>query len=208
MRYTGPVCRLCRREGVKLFLKGDKCFTKCVLEKRKGIPGQHVKAYQSRKASEYHKRLREKQKLRRMIGLGESSFRRYFAHAAKRPGLTGEYLLRSLETRLDNVTQRLGFAISKVAARQIVLHGHITMNNRKTNVPSAHAKLGDAIGWSAAGRATEYFKVVSHTVESKAVPQWLDLNRNQMMGRVLSIPARSDMDSHVNEQAIVEFYSR
>lgn len=209
MRYTGPVCRLCRREGVKLFLKGDKCFTKCILDKRKGIPGMHVKAYQSRKASEYHKRLREKQKLRRMISLGESSFRRYFAMASKQPGLTGENLLRALETRLDNVTQRMGFSISKSAARQMVLHGHILVNGKAVNVPSYPVKPGDTVTLKESSRANPLFlRWWEQTHQSSAFPSWLDSNAPTFSGQVKSWPMRDEMSFPVNEQLIVELYSK
>ena len=208
-RYIGPVCKLCRREGVKLFLKGDKCFTKCVLDKRKSIPGEHGKAYQSRKASEYHKRLREKQKLRRMIGLGERPFRRYFALAAKRPGLTGENLLRYLETRLDNVTQRLGFAISKVAARQMVLHGHILVNGKAVNMPSYALKPGDTVSMKESSRANAvYQRWWEQSHQSLTIPSWLDSSAPSWSGVVKSWPMREDMSFPVNEQLIVELYSK
>ena len=210
MRYTGPVCRLCRREGVKLFLKGDKCFTKCVLDKRKGIPGMHVKAFSGgRKASEYNKRLREKQKLRRMIGVAEKPFRRYFAIAAKKPGLTGENLLRILETRLDNVSQRLGFAVSKVAARQMVLHGHILVNGKPVNVPSYQLKPGDAVSLKEGSRTNPlYMRWWEQTHQSSVFPSWLESNVQSWSGQVKSWPARDEMSFPVNEQLIVELYSK
>ena len=210
MRYTGPVCRLCRREGVKLFLKGDKCFTKCVLDKRKSLPGMHGKAYAGgRKASEYQKRLREKQKLRRMIGVSERPFRRYFASAARRPGLTGENLLRLLETRLDNVTQRLGFAISKVAARQMVLHGHLLVNGRSVNIPSFQLKPGDQVSLKEGSRSNALFlRWWEQTHQSSAFPSWLESNAANFSGQVKSWPMREEMSFPVTEQLIVELYSK
>jgi len=210
VRYSGPVCRLCRREGVKLFLKGDKCFTKCVLDKRKGVPGQHGKAFSGgRKASEYNKRLREKQKLRRMIGVAEKPFRRYFAIAAAKPGLTGENLLRILETRLDNVTQRLGFAISKVAARQMVLHGHMLVNGKAVNVPSYQLKPGDAVSMKEGSRANAlYARWWEQTHKTSVFPSWLESNVAAWSGQVKTWPARDEMSFPVNEQLIVELYSK
>ena len=209
MRYTGPVCRLCRKEGTKLFLKGDKCFNRCVLEKRPAPPGMHSKSRRPRKASEYSKRLREKQKLRRMIGIGEAPFRRYFAMAAAKPGLTGETLLRFLETRLDNVTQRLGFAISKVAARQMVLHGHIRVNGKSVNIPSYALKPGDKVSMKESSRANPlYAKWWEKTHEQPAFPSWLQSDAGSFSGEVKSWPMRDEMSFPVNEQFIVELYSK
>jgi len=210
VRYTGAVCRLCRREGVKLFLKGDKCFTKCVLEKRKNPPGMHVKTlFKGRKTSEYNKRLREKQKLRRMIGVTEKPFRRYFALAAKKPGLTGENLLRLLETRLDNVSQRLGFAISKVAARQMVLHGHILVNGKSVNVPSYPTQPGDSVSLKEGSRTNPlYMRWWEQSHKSSVFPSWLESNVQNWSGHVKTWPARDEMSFPVNEQLIVELYSK
>ena len=209
-RYIGPVCRLCRREGTKLFLKGQKCFTKCVLEKRKEIPGQHGKGRSRvRKPSEYSKRLREKQKLRRMIGVGERPFRRYFAWAASRPGLTGETLLRLLETRLDNVVQRMGFSISKVAARQMILHGHILVNGKTFNIPSYPVKPGDQIVLKEGSRTNVHFqKWWEQSHQSSSFPSWLDSQADTFSGQVKSWPSREEMSFPVNEQLIVELYSK
>ena len=168
----------------------------------------HTKPF-SRKASEYNKRLREKQNLRRMIGLGESSFRRYFTMAAKRPGLTGENLLRSLETRLDNVTQRLGFTISKVAARQMVLHGHILVNDKAVNVPSYPVKPGDTVTMKESSRANPVFlRWWEQTHKAMSFPSWLESNVSTFSGQVKSWPMRDEMSFPVNEQLIVELYSK
>lgn len=208
-RYTGPVCRLCRREGTKLFLKGDKCFTKCILEKRKETPGMHSKGRRPRKPSEYSKRLREKQKLKRQIGIGERPFRRYFDWAARRPGLTGENLLRFLETRLDNVTQRLGFAISKVAARQMVLHGHFLVNGKRVSVPSYPLKPGDKITLKESSRSNVlYQKWWEQSQQAATVPSWLEVQPAQFAGQVKSWPMREEMSFAVNEQLVVELYSK
>lgn len=207
-RYNGPVCRICRRHGEKLFLKGERCFSpKCGVEKRATPPGQHGTA-RRRKISERGLQLREKQKARSIFGVLERQFRRHYQEAVRRPGATGENLLRELELRLDNVAYRLGFADSRKQARQLVLHGHITINGRKNNVPSARTRPGDVVGWGEGSKDSEYYKVVTHTIESKSVPSWLDLDRATMAGRVVTLPERGEMDGHVNEQAIVEYYSR
>ncbi len=207
-RYNGPVCRICRRHGEKLFLKGERCFSpKCGVEKRATPPGQHGSA-RRRKISERGLQLREKQKARSIYGVLERQFRRHYQEAVRRPGATGENLLRELELRLDNIAYRLGFADSRKQARQLVLHGHVTINGRKTSVPSARTRPGDVVGWDPGSKSTEYYKVVTHTIESKSIPTWLDLDRATLAGRVLTLPERSEMDSHINEQAIVEYYSR
>ncbi len=207
-RYNGPVCRICRRHGEKLFLKGERCFSpKCGVEKRNAPPGQHG-ANRRRKISERGLQLREKQKARSIFGVLERQFRRHYQEAVRRPGATGENLLRELELRLDNIAYRLGFSDSRKQARQLVLHGHITLNGRRTSVPSARTRPGDTVGWDAGGKETEYYKVVTHTIESKSVPTWLELDKASMNGRVLTLPERSEMDNHINEQAIVEYYSR
>ena len=207
-RYNGPVCRICRRHGEKLFLKGERCFSpKCGVDRRNAPPGQHGQA-RRRKISERGLQLREKQKARSIFGVLERQFRRHYQEAVRRPGATGENLLRELELRLDNVAFRLGFADSRKQARQLVLHGHVLLNGRKTNVPSARTRPNDAVSFNPASRTTEYYQVMSHTIESKSVPTWLELDRTNLSGRVLTLPERSEMDSHVNEQAIVEYYSR
>jgi len=207
-RYIGPVCRLCRREGTKLFLKGEKCFTKCILEKRKGIPGMHVSG-RIKKASEYNKRLREKQKLRRMISVGERPFRNYFERASRLKGLTGENLLRLLETRLDNVTQRLGFAVSKAGARQIVLHGHILVNGKSVNIPSYQLKPGDSITLKENARTNPFYqKWWTESEKNSTIPAWLERETAQFTGKVKNWPMRDEMSFAVNEQLIVELYSK
>lgn len=206
-RYVGPVCRLCRREGQKLFLKGDKCFTpKCPVEKRKNPPGMH--GAMRRRLSDYGTRLREKQKARRMYGIFERQFRKYFELATSRPGVTGATLLQLLESRMDNVVYRLGFASSRAAARQIVRHGHFTLNGRKCDIPSALLDEGDVVCVSGNSRANEYFKTVSERLESVAVPNWLTVDREKFEGKVLALPSRQEIDADLNEQLIVEYYSR
>ncbi len=208
-RYTGAVCKLCRREGTKLFLKGEKCFSKCILDKRKEIPGQHGKGRFNRKQSEYAKRLREKQKLRRMIGISEKPFRHNFELAARQKGLTGENLLLLLETRLDNVTQRLGFTISKVAARQMVLHGHILVNGKSVNIPSFRVKPGDQVVLKESSRNNPVFKRWwEQTHQNLTLPSWLESNTADYSGKIKNLPSRAEMSFPVNEQLIVELYSK
>src|ERR687885_469271 len=206
-RYTGPVCKLCRREGMKLFLKGEKCFTKCTLERRPQPPGPHSQR-RGRKVSDYGMQLREKQRARRLYGVLERQFRRHFEAAERRPGVTGENLLRVLEMRLDNVVYRLGLADSRPQARQLVLHGHITLNGRRTDIASAQVKPGDTVAVHPASRNNEYFKTVADTLQRKAVPRWLDLDRNALSGRVSDRPSRQDIDINLNEALVVEYYSR
>ncbi len=208
-RYTGPVCRLCRREGQKLFLKGDRCYTqKCPIEKRKnaGAPGIHGAA--QRRLSDYGLRLREKQKARRMYGVLERQFRRYFRQASKRPGVTGEMLLQLLETRLDNVVYRLGLASSRAQARQLVLHGHILLNGHKCDVPSTQVRAGDTVSVKLRSRENEHFKAVAAQLDAITVPNWLSLDREQLAGRVVAVPTRDEIDAALQEQLIVEYYSR
>ena len=206
-RYTDAVCRLCRRQGEKLFLKGERCMSpKCAIERRNNPPGMH--AARRRKVSERGLQLREKQKARITYGVLERQFRRHYQEAVRRPGATGENLLQELELRLDNVIYRMGFADSRAQARQIVQHGHITLNGRKTNVASARLKAGDAVAWMAASKESEHYKTVAQAIESKAIPSWLILDQAQMAGRVLTMPTRQEIDVRVNEQAIVEWYSR
>ena len=208
-RYIGPVCKLCRIEGTKLFLKGDKCFSKCILEKRKEIPGQHGKGFRAKKVSEYHKRLREKQKLKRMIGVSERPFRRYFENASRKKGLTGENLLVLLETRLDNVVHRLGFSSSRVAARQMVLHGHVLVNGKAVNIPSYQLKPGDQVVLKEGSRENSHFKKWwEQTHESSNLPSWLESNFEKFSGQVKNWPLRDEISFPVNEQLIVELYSK
>ena len=206
-RYTGPVCKLCRREGVKLFLKGDKCLTKCTLERRNTKPGQHG-ASRARKESGYAKQLREKQRVRRTYGILERQFRKHFGAAARRPGKTSENLLQILEMRLDNLVYRMGFADSRAQARQIVNHGHFAVNGRKTDIPSFIAKPNDVITLRDRSKGLEYFKARALLLAQKGVPAWLSLDINAMSGRVISIPSRTDLELPFDEQMVVEFYQR
>jgi len=212
-RYTGPVCRLCRREGMKLYLKGERCLgPKCPIVKRQPNrnypPGQHGQK-RTRRPSEYALQLREKQRLKRLYGILERQFRRHFEEAERRPGLTGENLLQILERRLDNVVYRLGFADSRRQARQLVTHGHFLVNGRKTDIPSYLVRPGDIIAVRPQSREREYFKVVQETAESKPVPAWLTRDLETMSGRVVSLPAADQIDiPAINTQLVVEYYSR
>jgi small subunit ribosomal protein S4 len=206
-RYTGPVCKLCRREGVKLFLKGDKCMAKCTLERRNTRPGQHGTG-RTRKPSGYAIQLREKQKVRRTYGLLERQFRRHFDVAARRPGRTSENLMQVLEMRLDNMVYRLGFADSRAQARQLVCHGHFAVNGRKTDIPSFIAKPNDVISVRERSKGLEYFKTRALLLAQKGVPTWLSLDTDAMTGRVLSLPSRTDLELPFDEQKVVEFYQR
>jgi small subunit ribosomal protein S4 len=192
---------------MKLFLKGERCFTpKCAVERRPTPPGDH--GQRRRKVSEYGTHLKEKQKVRAMYGILERQFRKHFDEAKRQPGATGENLLRLLETRLDNVVYRLGLADNRSQARQIVTHGHIQLNGRRTDIPSALVRQGDLVSVMPVSRAKEYFKIVGETLQKKSVPRWLELDSGQMAGRVLGLPGREDIEANVNEQLIVEYYSR
>lgn len=208
-RYTGPDCKLCRREGMKLFLKGDRCLTKkCAIEKRPVPPGQRANA-RRRKASDYAIQLREKQKARRMYGVLESQFKRTFEQAERIPGVTGENLLRLLELRLDNVIYRLGFGSSRDQARQLVDHGHFLLNGRRASVPSMRVRVGDVITVRDGSKNREFFKNDAEFGSGRhSVPEWLDLDEKNMTGRITGLPARGDLEALVNEQLIVEYYSR
>jgi small subunit ribosomal protein S4 len=209
-RYIGPVCKLCRREGMRLFLKGERCFSpKCSVEKRSYPAGMHGPQRQfRRKASDYALQLREKQKARRFYGVFERQFRRYFAEAERRKGLTGTNLLIALETRLDNVIYRLGMADSRPQARQIVRHGHIEVNGKRTDIPSFAVHPGDLITVAGNSRQKGYFQILKEHLGSRNVPSWLSLDADNMAGRVLNVPSREDVDVQLEEQLIVEFYSR
>ncbi len=209
-RYTGAVCRLCRREGQKLFLKGDRCMSsKCAFERRSYAPGTHAKKTQFRRnESDYALQLREKQKVKRIYGVMERQFRRYFRYALRTKGLTGATLLSVLESRLDNVVFRFGFADSRAHARQLVRHGHIIVNGRKTNIPSFLVKPDDVIAVRPESRQRTYFRTLSETLGERSAPQWLSLDTAAMSGRVLAKPSREDIDISINEQLVVEFYSR
>ena len=206
-RYNGPVCRLCRREGMKLFLKGSRCYTKkCGFERRPTPPGQHI--VRRRKVSEYGVQLREKQKIRRVYSVLERQFRRYFETAEVRPGMTGENLLRLLEVRLDNVVFRMGFATSRAQARQLVSHGHFAVNGRVTNVPSYQVRDGDRIEVRESSRSTEYFKQVKDALRGAQRPDWLSVDADKLAGNVSALPRRDQMPLELNEQLVVEYYSR
>lgn len=206
-RYTDAVCRLCRREGQKLFLKGDKCYSdKCPVDRRHYPPGQHGQG--RRKLSEYGLQSREKQKTRRYYGVLESQFRKYFEIAERKPGVTGTNLLQILESRLDNVVYRLGMAMSRPEARQLVRHGHFTVNGRKVNIPSYLVKPGDVIALKESSRKLEKFKEVLEANSSRVPPRWLDFDRDAAQGTVKALPEREDIDFPVEEHLIVELYSK
>ena len=206
-RYTGPVCRICRRYGEKLMLKGDKCVTKCTLDKRPTPPGQSTQA-RRRKLSDRALQLREKQKASYSYGVLEKQFRHYYEEAVRQPGVTGENLVRMLEMRLDNIVHKMGFADSLKQGRQLVRHGHIMLNGRKTNIPSAATKPGDVIGWTASSKKSEYFKTAQLSMQSKRPPEWLNVDSAQMTGRIVSAPAAGQVVSQFDPAVIVEFYSR
>jgi len=205
-RYTDAVCRLCRREGMKLYLKGEKCYTeKCPVHRRPVPPGMHGQG--RRKLSEFGVRLREKQKLRRIYGIYETQFKTYFRRAAQAKGVTGVRLLQLLETRLDNVVYRLGYATSRKEARQMVLHGHIGVNGRKVTIPSYQVKPGDLVAPTSHGKEHPRVKELAAT-GLRTLPSWLEFNSERLEGRVLALPAREEIDVPVQEQLIVEYYSR
>lgn len=207
-RYTDSVCRLCRREGVKLFLKGDRCYSaKCAVIKRHTPPGQHGQA-RARKQSEYGTQLREKQKCRRAYGVLESQFRKYFEMAANMRGVTGENMLCLLERRLDNVAYRLGFGESRPMARQIVLHGHIRVNGQKVDIPSYLVKPGDVLTVREGSREMPNLKALREQGAGRTVPKWLELDADTLTGKVIAMPQRDDIDLTIEEHLIVEFYSR
>ena len=208
-RYTGAVCRLCRRDGTKLFLKGAKCFTdKCPVEKRNFPPGQHGQSRKVKKVVGYGLQLREKQKAKRIYFTLEGQFRAYYQKASNRTGVTGELLLQQLETRLDNVCYRLGFAMSRRQARQLVRHGHIQVNGRKVNIPSFQCKVGDEIQVREASRAVPVLEQAKDFASGQRQVTWLDINRDNFSGKVLALPKREDVNLPVNEQLIVELYSK
>lgn len=210
-RYTGPVCKLCRREGEKLFLKGQKCFTpKCPVERRNYPPGEHGREaqFRRRRVSDFQKQLREKQKMRRVYGVLERQFRRYYKDALHKRGLTGEALLQTLEQRLDNVVFRLGYADSRAQARQLVTHGHFNVNGRRTDVPSMLLRPGDEIEVREGSRERPYFTDLAVAAEGKTLPRWLERNLDRLSGKVLQLPEREDIDAAINEQLVVEYYSR
>jgi small subunit ribosomal protein S4 len=205
--YNGPVCRLCRRDGVKLFLKGERCYTsKCAIERRKYAPGQH--GQKQRKIEEYGRQLREKQKVKRIYRVLERQFRNYFAEATRRKGVTGATLLQLLEQRLDNVVFRLGYALSRRQARQLVNHGHFTVNGKRVNIPSYQVKPGDIVAVHEKSREAGAITEAARTAAGRRTPIWLSVNPNEMTGQVLTLPTRDQIDTQVEEALVVEFYSR
>ena len=205
-RYNGPVCRLCRREGMKLFLKGERCYTdKCAIEKRNTPPGQHGKSRKAKMVG-YGIQLREKQKVKRIYGVLENQFRRYFESAARHRGVTGVMLLQSLETRLDNVVYRLGFAASRAQARQIIRHGHFQVNGRRVNIPSFQVRPNDVVSLKAGSPVEQVVRDATDLTAS--VASWLQADHDNLTGKVLKLPERTDIDTPVQEQLIVELYSK
>ena len=206
-RYTEAVCRLCRREGQKLFLKGDRCYTdKCALNCRNGVPGQHGQGRS--KTSEYGLQLREKQKVKRYYGVLEKQFRGYYELADRRPGQAGQNLLAILESRLDNVVYRLGFAMSRAEARQLVRHGHFTVDGHKVDIPSYQVKTGEVIELKEASRSLDKFKGALEANASRVIPKWLVFDQANKVAKVVAVPAREDIDLPVEEHLIVELYSK
>jgi small subunit ribosomal protein S4 len=207
-RYSGPVCRLCRREGMKLFLKGERCYTeKCAIEKRNFVPGQHGKT-RKQKLVGYGVQLREKQKVKRIYGVLEDQFRRYFEAAERQRGITGETLLQLLERRLDNVIYRLGLATSRPQARQLVRHGHFTVNGRKVDIPSYSVRAGDTIGVRATSQKNPAIGHAIEEVKGRGIPGWLAFDAGEQTGRIVSLPTREQINLPVQEQLIVELYSK
>ncbi len=207
-RYTGSVCRLCRREGAKLFLKGERCYTgKCAIEKRNHPPGMHGTSHRT-KISEYGVQLREKQKVRRIYGVLERQFRRMFKEAVRRKGMTGENLLLLLECRLDNVVHRLGFATSRSQARQFVAHGHVLLNGKKADIPSMSIKAGDEISIREKSRRVQPVVESTKTAVGRSTFSWLEVDLEKMVGKMISVPKREELTLPIDEQLIVEKYSR
>ena len=206
-RYTGPSCKLCRREGTKLFLKGERCTSgKCAFDHRSTAPGQHGAA--RKKVEEYGKQLREKQKARRYYGVLEGQFKHYYELAEKKEGITGANLLIILESRLDNVVYRMGMAASRKEARQLVLHAHFTLNGKKVTIPSLLVKAGDVIAVKESSRDSVKIKELAEAMQSAITPKWLDVDKTALSAKVLSLPAREDIDFEFEEQLIVELYSK
>jgi len=207
-RYIGPVCRLCRREGMKLFLKGERCYTeKCAIEKRNLPPGQHGRARRPKMIG-YGVQLREKQKVKRTYGVLENQFRRYFAAADRQKGITGELLLQMLELRLDNVVYRLGLATSRPQARQLVRHGHFTVNGKKVDIPSYPVRQGDMVQVRPSSAKNATIQYAMEEVKGRGIPEWLLFDAEQLTGRVSSLPTREQINLPVQEQLIVELYSK
>ena len=206
-RYVGPACKLCRREGVKLYLKGERCMTgKCAIDRRGTAPGQHGAG--NKKMREYGRQLREKQKTKRYYGILEKQFYNYFVEAERKEGMTGENLLTLIERRLDNVVYRMGVGESRKESRQLVLHEHIELNGKKVNVPSIIVKAGDVITVRENFRASEKCKALAEALKDKTAPKWLDVNKDNLTAKVVALPAREDIDFDFEEQLIVELYSK
>ena len=206
-RYTGPACKLCRREGTKLFLKGERCTSgKCAIDRRATAPGQHGAA--NKKQREYGMQLREKQKTRRYYGILEKQFKNYYAEASRKEGMTGENLLKLIERRLDNVVYRMGMADSRKEARQLVLHEHFTLNGKKVNIPSIIVSAGDVVAVKENFRDSARCKVLAEALQTKTAPKWLDVDKTGLSAKVVALPERDDVDFEINEQLIVEFYSK
>ncbi len=208
-RYTGPVCRMCRRDGVKLFLKGPKCFTeKCPVEKRNFPPGQHGQSRKVKKVVGYGLQLREKQKAKRIYFTLETQFRAYYQKASNKTGVTGDLLLQQLETRLDNVAYRMGLATSRRQARQVVRHGHVSVNGRKVNIPSFQCKVGDVVSVRENSKALGILETAKQFAGGLQAVTWIDINRDELSGKIVALPKREDIQLPVNEQLIVELYSK
>ena len=208
-RYTGSQCKLCRREGIKLYLKGDRCYTgKCAVDRRPYAPGQHGQSRKMKKVSEYGMQLREKQRTRRFYGVLERQFRNYYETATRQQGATGENLLRLLERRLDNVVYRLGLGSSRVEARQLVCHGHFAVNGRKTDIPSFLVTVGDEITVRERSKESPRIKELMEHAAEKTLPAWLEYQAEEAKGRVVDLPARDQIDAPVQEHLIVELYSK
>ena len=206
-RYTDAVCRLCRRAGVKLFLKGERCYTpRCAVDKRRKPPGSQT--LRRRRTSDWGIQLREKQKARQIYGVMEKQFRKYFAEAQRRPGMTGLHLLQLLEERLDNVAYRLNFADSRSQARQLVRHGHIMVNGRKVDIPSYRVKVDDVVNWKESSRETGIYAQMSEDIPRRPLPNWLNLDTENMAGRVVSAPEPDEIDTGIDVRLVVEHYSR
>ena len=206
-RYTGPACKLCRREGTKLFLKGDRCLSdKCAISRRNTAPGQH--GAQNKKLKEYGMQLREKQKAKRIYGVPEKQFRTYFEKATKHEGQAGEHLLTLLESRLDNAVYKMGMAENRHDARQLVLHGHFTLNGKKVTIPSIIVKVGDVIAVKEASRSSAKIKGLIEALETKTAPKWIELDKTNVTAKIVAKPARDDVEFPFEEQRIVELYSK
>lgn len=206
-RYTDAVCRLCRRAGVKLFLKGERCYTpRCAVDKRRKPPG--TQTLRRRRTSDWGVQLREKQKARQIYGVMEKQFRKYFEEAQRRPGMTGLHLLQLLEERLDNVAYRLNFADSRSQARQLVRHGHIMVNGRKVDIPSYRVRVDDVVGWKESSRDTGIYALMTEDIPRRPLPTWLSLDVEHMAGRVVSAPEPDEIDTGIDVRLVVEHYSR